>query len=133
VAGAGSQKTEMHAVMAWKWALARGRGWPGLGEKPAAPAPPAWQWHKNHISVLLFAVNENANKIGFSVPHKKAAKLNVVGKQQRERERGERRGGKVEECKCISWRTFQINISVFSFRISVFLYFCIFMSMAVDK
>jgi len=94
VAGAGSQKTEMHAVMAWKWALARGRGWPGLGEKPAAPAPPAWQWHKNHISVLLFAVNENANKIGFSVPHKKAAKLNVVGKQQRERERGERRRGK---------------------------------------
>lgn len=39
---------------------------------------PSWQWHKNHISVLLFAVNENANKIGFSVPHKKAAKLNVV-------------------------------------------------------
>lgn len=34
----------------------------------------AWEWHKNHISVLLFAVNENANKIGFSVPHKKPAK-----------------------------------------------------------
>lgn len=30
------------------------------------------EWHKNHISVLLFAVNENANKIGFSVPHKNA-------------------------------------------------------------
>jgi len=42
----------------------------------------------------VVAVNENANKIGFSVPHKKAAKLNVVGKQQRERERGERRRGK---------------------------------------
>lgn len=31
------------------------------------------EWHKNHISVLLFAVNENANKIGFSVPHKNAS------------------------------------------------------------
>jgi len=50
----------------------------GIGAAAALTAPRvahfAWEWHKNHISVLLFAVNENANKIGFSVPYKKSAK-----------------------------------------------------------
>jgi len=55
-----------------------GVGGRGIAAAAALTAPRvahfAWEWHKNHISVLLFAVNENANKIGFSVPYKKSAK-----------------------------------------------------------